>query len=108
QKLQADKKDAAAYTRYKEIVAMFAGTPGATTAAAAIAEYEKDPVFVKNVLGAANEAKAKAALGLADSYKSAGKNDLAKKKYQQVIEQFPGTPQAASAKKALAELEAAG
>jgi len=83
---------------------MFAGTPAATTAASAVAEYEKDPAFVKNVLGAQNEAKAKAALGLADSYKSAGKTDRAKKKYQEVIEQYPGTPQAASAKKALAEI----
>jgi tetratricopeptide (TPR) repeat protein len=104
QKMQSDKKDAIAYARYKEIVTMFAGTPAATTAAAAIADYEKDPAFVKNVLGAQNEAKAKAALGLADSYKSAGKTDKAKKKYQEVIEQYPGTPQAASAKKALAEI----
>jgi thiol-disulfide isomerase/thioredoxin len=104
QKLQAEKRDALAYQRYKEIVAQFAGTDAAKTAADAIAQYEKDPAFVKNVLGAQNEAKAKAALGLADSYKAAGSIDKAKKKYQEVIEQFPGTPQAASAKKALAEM----
>jgi thiol-disulfide isomerase/thioredoxin len=104
QKLQADKKDALAYQRYKEIVAQFVGTDSAKTAADAIAQYEKDPAFVKNVLGAQNEAKAKAALGLADSYRSAGSIDKAKKKYQEVIEQFPGTPQAASAKKALGEM----
>jgi thiol-disulfide isomerase/thioredoxin len=104
QKLQAEKKDAIAYQRYKEIVAQFPGTDAAKTAADAVAQYEKDPTFVKNVNGAQNEAKAKAALSLADSYKSAGRNDQAKKKYQEVIQQFPGTPQAASAKKSLAEI----
>jgi thiol-disulfide isomerase/thioredoxin len=104
QKLQSDKKDALAYARFKEIAAQFQGTDAAKTAADAIAQYEKDPVFVKNVVGVQNEGKAKAALGLADSYNSAGKTDQAKKKYQEVIEQFPGTPQAASAKKALAEI----
>ncbi len=106
QKLQGEKKDAIAYARYKEIVTMFAGTPAATNAATAIADYEKDPVFVKNVIGAQNEAKAKAALGMADSYKSAGNTAKARKKYQEVIAQYPGTPQAATAKKTLSELPA--
>jgi len=74
------------------------------TATAALAVYEKDPVFVKNVVGAQNDAKAKALLGMANSYKSAGKNELAMKKYQEVIEQYPGTAQAVSAKKSMAEL----
>ena len=104
ERLQADKKDALAYSRYKEITAQFPGTPAAMTATAALAVYEKDPVFVKNVVGAQNDAKAKALLGMANSYKSAGKNELAMKKYQEVIEQYPGTAQAVSAKKSMAEL----
>ena len=104
EKLQTDKKDALAYSRFKEIVAQFPGTPAAKTASAALAVYEKDPVFVKNVIGSQNEAKAKALLGMADSSKNAGKNEPAKKKYQEVIEQYPGTPQATNAKKAIAEI----
>jgi thiol-disulfide isomerase/thioredoxin len=104
QKLQTDKKDALAYQRYKEITAQFQGTEAAKSAAAAIAQYEKDPAFVKGVVNVQNESKAKALLGMGDSYKSAGKKEQAIKKYQDVIEQYPGTPQAASAKKSLAEL----
>jgi thiol-disulfide isomerase/thioredoxin len=104
EKLQAAKKDALAYARFKEVSAQFAGTPAAVTAAAAVATYEKDPVFVKNVVGAQNETKAKALLGMADSYKSAGKVEQAKKKYQDVIDQYPVTTQAALARKALAEI----
>ena len=104
QKLKADKKDAAAYARFKEIVTQFAGTPAATTAAATVAEYEKDPAFVKNVIGSQNESKAKGLLGMADSYRGAAKTEQAKKKYQEVIAQFPGTPQAEKAKAALAEI----
>ncbi len=104
EKLQTDKKDALAYSRFKEIVAQFPGTPAAKTASAALAVYEKDLVFVKNVIGSQNETKAKALLGMADSYKNAGKNEQAKKKYQEVIDQYPGTPQATNAKKAIAEM----
>ena len=64
------------------------------------------PKQEKNVIGAQNEAKAKAALGMADSYKSAGNTAKARKKYQEVIAQYPGTPQAATAKKTLSELPA--
>ena len=104
ERLQADKKDALAYSRYKEITAQFPGTPAAMTASAALSVYEKDPVFVKNVVGAQNETKAKALLGMADSYKNASKMEQAKKKYQEVIDQYSGTPQAISAKKSMAEL----
>ena len=103
-KLRGESKDALAYQRFKEIVAQFPGTEAAQTAAAAVANYEKDPAFVKNVANVQNESKAKAALGLADSYKGAGRTDLARKKYQEVIEQYPDTPQAAKAKAGIAEL----
>jgi TolA-binding protein len=104
QKLQAEKKDGLAYQRYKEIATQYPGTDAAKSAAAAIAQYEKDPTFVKGVVNAQNESKAKALLGMADGYKNAGKREQAIKTYQDVIEQYPGTPQAATAKKALAEL----
>jgi TolA-binding protein len=92
QKLQSAKKDDQAYLAFKSIVSTFPGTPSATTAADEMAKYEKDSSFVQRVTGAANDSKAKAILSIADNYKAAGKTDLAKQKYQSVIDQFPGTP----------------
>ena len=42
---------------------------------------------------------------LRDSYKASGRTEQAKKKYQEVVDQYPGTPQATAAKKALGELK---
>ena len=44
-------------------------------------------------------------LALADSYRSAGKRDQARKKYQEVIDQFPNTSYAQSAKEALQQMK---
>jgi thiol-disulfide isomerase/thioredoxin len=104
QKLQAAKKDDQAYTQFKSIVSAFANTPAAAAAAEEVAKYEKDPEFVKRSTGAAVDSKAKAALSMAGSYKAAGKTDLARQKYQSVIDQFPNTPYAESAKKELKDL----
>jgi TolA-binding protein len=41
---------------------------------------------------------------LAQSYASAGRNDLARQKYQEIVTQFPGTSYAAQAQKAIASL----
>jgi thiol-disulfide isomerase/thioredoxin len=48
--------------------------------------------------------KAKALLETADSDKKAGKIEQAKQKYHELIEHYPGTTQATSAKKALVEM----
>lgn len=48
--------------------------------------------------------KAKILLETADSDRNAGKIDEAKKIYQELIEQYPGSTQAASAKRALADM----
>jgi thiol-disulfide isomerase/thioredoxin len=50
------------------------------------------------------EAKAKAALNLADNYKNAGRLEIAKAKYESVIHDFPDTPYAQKAKDAIAHL----
>jgi thiol-disulfide isomerase/thioredoxin len=102
-KLKADKKDEQAYLAFKDVARQYAALPAGAAAAEEVAAYEKDPSFVKRVTTGASEAKARAALNLANSYKNAGRADLAKTKYQAVIDQFPGTPAAAEAKK---ELEA--
>ena len=104
QKLQAAKKDDQAYAQFKNIVSSFANTPAAATAAEEVAKYEKDPNFVKRTTGAAVDSKAKSILSVADSYKASGNTDLARQKYQSVIDQFPATPYAETAKKALKDL----
>ena len=101
QKLQAQKKDDAAYLRYKDIVKLFAGTDAAATAQTQVAAYEKDPQFVKRVTDNAAATKANAALKMGDSYKAAGAVELARKKYQSVVDDFPGTSYAQTAQKSL-------
>jgi hypothetical protein len=115
-----------AYNRYKFIARTFAGTPAADTATQAIATYDADPAFKKELAGQASAApsdgdnaspsssgtgaakpdpaRAKSLLSLADSYRDAGNTDKAKEKYQAVIDQFPGTPEADTAKDELAKL----
>ena len=61
-------------------------------------------MFVKNVVNADRARKAAAALSMADGYKSAGLTDKAKSKYQEVIDQFPNTPQAKAAAESLQTL----
>jgi thiol-disulfide isomerase/thioredoxin len=104
QKLQAAKRDDQAYIQFKSIVSSFANTSAAATAAEEVAKYEKDQAFVKRVTGAAVDSKAKAALSMAASYKESGKTDLARQKYQAVIDQFPNTSYAETAKKELKDL----
>jgi thiol-disulfide isomerase/thioredoxin len=108
QKLQADKQDEPAYARFKSITKEFAGTAAATTAAEAVAAYESDPAFMEKLAGKQSQAdanKARSALSLAESYRRSGKIELAKKKYQEIIEQFPGSKEAETAKVELAKLK---
>ena len=48
--------------------------------------------------------KAKSALSVADSYRKAGNVERAREKYQSVIDQFPGTSYAETARRQLAEM----
>jgi thiol-disulfide isomerase/thioredoxin len=104
QKLQAAKRDDQAYAQFKNIISSFANTPAAATAAGEVAKYERDPNFVKRATGAAVDSKAKSILSVADSYKASGNTELARQKYQSVIDQFPGTPYAETARKELKDL----
>ncbi len=132
QKLQDNKRDVAAYGRYQFVVKMFAGTPASKTAADAVAAYDADPDFKKkqqaaqsgvtasgaapsttppdaNAAGSAAPAKpdaarAKSLLSLANTYRDSGNTDKAREKYQAVIDQFPGTPEADNAKDELSKL----
>jgi len=100
--------DMGAYKRFKQILSTYPEAPAAGSAQQAVSVYEQDPTFVQKVKDARLAAKANAALGLADSYRRSGRADLARKKYQNVVDEFPGTPFADTARKAIADLDAAG
>ena len=104
QKLKANKKDDLAYSRFKEIVTAYAGTEAATTAAQEVQAYEKDAAFMAHYSRNAVSGKAKAALSVADSYRAAGNQELAKKKYREVIDKYPDTDFAKTAQQALEEM----
>jgi thiol-disulfide isomerase/thioredoxin len=104
-KLKASKKNAEAYAKYKSIAKTYAGTPSGDTAAAAVAEYDKDTAFIKSVNESTAGTKAKGMLSMAASYAQAGRTDMAIKKYQEVLDQFPGTSYADTAKSEIAKLK---
>jgi tetratricopeptide (TPR) repeat protein len=106
--LQMAGDDMAAYKRFKQIVSAYPETPAAASAQQAVSVYEQDPTFVQKAKDAAIATKANSVLGLADSYRRSGRADLARKKYESVIDQFPGTQFADTARKAIADLDAAG
>jgi thiol-disulfide isomerase/thioredoxin/tetratricopeptide (TPR) repeat protein len=100
-RLASEKKHDQAYLRFKQIVASFPTTPAADQARTALADYEKDPAFVQKVTQSATSAKATAVLQLAHNYLTAGRKDLAKKKFQEVLTTYPNTPAAREAQEAL-------
>jgi len=105
QQLQAQKKDELAYARFQEIVKAYPKTAAARQAAEQVRIYEKDPRLVQRARDAAAATKAKAALKTAENYAHAGRVDLARKKYQAVVDEFPGTSYAQAARDALSHLE---
>jgi len=102
--LEKQKKDELAYNRYKSIAKEFPDTAAATTAAAVIKRYEADPAFVKRINEKETGSKAKAALSMARSYRTAHKTDQARQKYQSIIQEFPNTPYAQTAQQELSSL----
>jgi hypothetical protein len=103
--LRDNGKSVAAYRKFKAVAQDYASTESGTSAADVVAAYEADATFMKQVHEDEIAAKAKPMLALADSYRSAGKRDQARAKYQEVIEQFPGTTFAQSARRAMAEMQ---
>ena len=103
-KLKAAGKDELAYPKFKQVATGYAGTPAAAEAADAVKAYESDPAFVAKVKAKADGRKAAAALAMGDTYRSAGNAERAKAKYQEVIDQFPDTPYAQTARQGLAAL----
>jgi thiol-disulfide isomerase/thioredoxin len=105
QKLADERKDDLAYPRFQSIAKSFAGTDAAATADAAVKAYEANAEFMKHYTDTAVAGKAKASFSMAESYKKAGRKDLAKKKYQTVVDEFPGTSYAEQAAKEIAAIK---
>jgi thiol-disulfide isomerase/thioredoxin len=104
-RLQSDNKNEQAYLKYKAIAASFAGTAAGDQASQAVATYEKNPTLVKSANDSVIAARAKGMMGLAQNYAKAGRMDMAKKKYQEVIAAFPGSDPAKEAKAAIDEID---
>ncbi|HTL30389.1 MAG TPA: thioredoxin-like domain-containing protein [Tepidisphaeraceae bacterium] len=104
-KLRDAGAEEAAYRRFKGITLDYADTPAAKEAAEMVKKYDADPAFQQKLRDSAAVAKAKPALNMAENYAKNGHVDMAKRKYQEVIDQFPDTTFADTAKKALAALK---
>jgi thiol-disulfide isomerase/thioredoxin len=102
--LQKEDKHDQAYFKFKAIAREFAGSDAAGAAASEVKRYESDKAFVKQVIDKEAATKAKAALGMARSYKGARKLEQARAKYQSIIADFPNTPYADTARAELAAL----
>lgn len=103
-KLQGQKKDELAYARFADVVKAFPGTDAAAEAQTQLDRYQKDAAFMKRMTDRNAASKATAALHMGDNYKAVGNVEMARKKYQSVITQFPGTTYAETARQSLAEL----
>lgn len=104
-KMKDAGKNEQAYIMFKALARDYANTPAGATAAQQVAQYEKDPAFSSKATDDAAGSKAKSMLGIAESYAASGRMDTAKQKYQEVIDQFPGTPWAQKAKAELDKLK---
>jgi hypothetical protein len=103
--MKTDKRHEQAYLKFKTIAKAYADTPAGADAQAAVADYEKDAAFVRKANDSVASGKAKGMLGLAIGYVRAGKPELAKKKYEEIIAAFPGTTEAAQAKAGIDEIK---
>jgi thiol-disulfide isomerase/thioredoxin len=103
-KLQGMKKDELAYTQFLDIQRLFPGTDAAATAKEKLAVYQQDSAFMAKMSDKAFTTKANSALHMGDNYRAAGNLEMARKKYQSVVDDFPNTKFAESAQKRLAEI----
>jgi tetratricopeptide (TPR) repeat protein len=90
-KLRDDGKAEAAYEKFQMVATQFADTPTAAAAAGAVRAYDAQPEFQRKMKDRAAAPKARPMLNLAENYRNAGRIDEARKRYQEVIDQFPGT-----------------
>jgi thiol-disulfide isomerase/thioredoxin len=104
-KLREAKNHKGAYERYLQVAKMFADTDPGKQADSRVKEYEADATFMREYRSEAGQAKAKSLLGLAQSHARNGNTEAAKKKYQEVIDQFPDTEWSEQAKREMTALK---
>jgi tetratricopeptide (TPR) repeat protein len=104
-RLRDDGKEDEAYAKFQSVAADYSGTPAGVAAADSVKAFEADPKFIRRMKDRAAETKARPALNLAENYRSAGRIEMAIKKYREVIDQFPGTSFAETARAELSRLK---
>jgi len=104
-KLRDANEKEEAYLKFKAVAADFPDTPAGKSAAEMVKAFEAEPGFTQKLKEHAAAPRAKAALNLAENCRSAGQLEKARKKYQEVIKDFPDTSFADTAKAALEELK---
>jgi len=104
-KFESDKNDDQAYLKYKDLARAFPKTSQGDEAGAAVKRYEADAEFMKRRSESSVNDKARSALSLAKSYVASGRTDSARKKFQEVIDQYPDTSYAKESSAALKELK---
>jgi hypothetical protein len=87
-----------AYDIYCRVAQQGAGTEPGKKAAEAKARLEKDADLMARVKAAETDRKVRAMMSLAEGYFRAGRFDLARQYYAQIISEFPQSQQAADAK----------
>ena len=90
-KLRDDGKAEEAYEKFQAVATQFADTPAAGAAAEAVKAYDVEPAFQRKMRDRAAAPKARPMLNLAENYRNAGQIEEARKRYQEVIDRFPGT-----------------
>ena len=96
--------DLGAYERFRAITMDYPETPAAGDALIATKVYDDDPIFLRKRRDAIAAPKAEAALRLAEGYRRAGRTELARKRFQEVIDRYPDTTFAEQAQKSLAQI----
>ena len=103
-RLAADKKYPQAMTAYGKVVEEHEGTVAAKTAATKLKQLRTDKTIGKEIREAEAAKKCKGWLQMARGMVKNGKSDAARKYYEKIIEQFPDTSFAETAKEEMAKL----
>jgi tetratricopeptide (TPR) repeat protein len=104
-KLRDDGYAEEAYAKFKAVAVDYKGTPAGDAAAEAVKAFESDAAFVRRSRDRAAAPAARRALNLAENYLSAGRPEQARKKYEEVIRDFPDPSFAQTAKEQLAKMK---
>jgi hypothetical protein len=100
-KLRDDGKAEEAYEKCQSVATQFADTSAAAAAAEAVKAYDAEPAFQRRMKDKAAAPKARQMLNLAENYRNAGRPEEARRRYQEVVDQFPGTTFADTAREEL-------